>query len=254
MNPRSFTLITLFTLVTMMLFAQSNMSIQSGGSVTVNGNLIITAPWSCGQPITDSRDEKTYTTVQIGTQCWMAQNLNIGIKISGSSNQINNSTIEKYCYNNDENNCNTYGGLYQWNEAMQYSTTPGVQGICPSGWHLPTETEWCTLTQYLDPTVDCGATGWIGTNAGGKMKENGILHWMSPNIGASNSSGFTALPGGNRSNDGNFYDFPRNATFFSSSQVGASGEWTWYLSSIGGKVYRAIGIKTYGYSARCLRD
>jgi uncharacterized protein (TIGR02145 family) len=248
--------ITLFFFSTsFIVFAQSGMTIQGGGAVTVNGNLILTPPaFVCGNPMIDSRDGKTYNTVLIGTQCWMAQNLNVGTRIAGNTNQTNNSILEKYCYNNDENNCNTYGGLYQWDEAMQYSTTEGVRGICPSGWHLPTDTEWCTMTQYLDPTVNCGATGWSGTNAGGKMKEAGLTHWASPNTGATNTSGFTALPGGNSSNNGNFSDLTSNANFFSSSQVGSAGEWGRYLSSIGGSVYRYIGIKTYGYSGRCVQD
>lgn len=254
MKTKIYTLITLLTLASMMLFAQSTVTIQSGGAVTVNGNLVITPPWNCGQPITDSRDGIIYTTVQIGTQCWMAKNMNHGTRINGSSSQGNNNVAEKYCYGDLELNCDVYGGLYQWDEAMQYSTTPGVQGICPSGWHLPTDSEWCTLTQYIDPTVNCGTTGWSGTNAGGRMKEAGLTHWASPNTGATNSSGFTALPEGYRSNNGSFYDLASNAQFLSSSQVGSTGEWGWYLSSVSGKVYRFIGIKAYGYSARCLQD
>ena len=83
--------------------------------------------------ITDTRDGQEYSTVQIGSQCWMAENLNIGIMIPGANTMGNNEEIEKYCYNNDESNCDIYGGLYQWNEMMQYTTTPGVQGICPTG-------------------------------------------------------------------------------------------------------------------------
>ena len=79
----------------------------------------------------------------------MAENLNVGTRISGSSNQTNNSIIEKYCYDDLEANCNTYGGLYQWDEAMQYSATEGVKGICPTGWHLPTDAEWTTLADFL---------------------------------------------------------------------------------------------------------
>jgi uncharacterized protein (TIGR02145 family) len=117
--------------------------------------------------------------------------------INVSSNQLNNGVIEKYCYNNDLANCDTYGGLYRWNEMMQYTIHQCPQGICPIGWHIPNEAEWCTLTQYIDPTVDCNIYGRInGTDIGGKMKEAGYEHWSSPNTGATNSSGFTVLPGG----------------------------------------------------------
>ena len=105
---------------------------------------------NCGQPLTDSRDGQSYNTVQIANQCWMAQNLNVGSKINGSDEQSNNGTIEKYCYNNDAANCAVYGGLYQWDELMNYLTssnaTPsGRQGICPDGWHIPSEAEWCQV-------------------------------------------------------------------------------------------------------------
>ena len=143
-----------------------------------------TALCPCSQPITDARDGKTYTIVLIGLQCWMAQNLNIGTRIDGVQAQTSNSIIEKYCQDDAENNCQTYGGLYQWDEAMQYITTQGVQGICPAGWHLPTEMEWTTLADYLGGD----------TIAGGKMKETGLVHWASPNAWATNSSGFTGFP------------------------------------------------------------
>jgi uncharacterized protein (TIGR02145 family) len=237
----------IFSVFVVSLFAQGSITIQGGGAVTVNGNLIITpTPWSCGQPITDSRDGKTYPTVQIGTQCWMAQNLNIGARISETSNQTNNSIIEKYCYNNDENNCNTYGGLYQWDEAMQYSTTPGVQGICPTGWHLPTDAEWTTLTTFLGGE----------TIAGGKMKEAGLTHWNAPNTGATNSSGFTALPGGGRYDFGYVDYLTYNAFFWSSSQSGATSAWDRYLNYNNESVYRYnyYNYKSYGFSARCLKD
>ena len=87
------------------------------------GTGIIIPPFTCGNPMTDTRDSNTYTTVLIGTQRWFAQNLNVGTRINGSLSQTNNGTIEKYCYNDLEANCNTHGGLYQWDEAMQYLTT-----------------------------------------------------------------------------------------------------------------------------------
>ncbi|MBK7631804.1 MAG: hypothetical protein IPJ23_14080 [Ignavibacteriales bacterium] len=92
-------------------------------------------PFVCGQDII--YEGKTYGTVLIGTQCWMKENLNVGTMIQGNSNQSNNGVKEKYCYNNDTANCSIYGGLYQWNEAMQYVTTEGARGICPEGW-IPT--------------------------------------------------------------------------------------------------------------------
>ncbi|MCD4697445.1 MAG: hypothetical protein K8S16_14520, partial [Bacteroidales bacterium] len=144
--------------------------------------------WQCGDVLIDTRDGQSYNTVQIGTQCWMAENLNIGTRIDGVNEMTDNSTIEKYCYDDLETNCDTYGGLYQWDEMMQYTTTPGVQGICPTGWHLPTDNEWCTLENGVDAgTVSCTAIGWRGIDAGGNLKEIGTTHWNSPNTGATNS-------------------------------------------------------------------
>ena len=105
-------------------------------------------PFVCGDEI--RYEGKTYHTVLIGTQCWMKVNLNVGTMIDGPSisptgKQTNNQIIEKYCYDNDTANCSTYGGLYEWNEAMQYVTTPGARGICPEGWHIPISTEFQTL-------------------------------------------------------------------------------------------------------------
>jgi uncharacterized protein (TIGR02145 family) len=157
-------------------------------------------PFACGEVVTDLRDSQTYPTIQIGTQCWMAKNMNIGTMISSYVDQSQQSpeVIEKYCCDNLESNCSIYGGLYQWNEMMQYSTAEGAQGICPGGWHVATDAEWCTLENFVDAdTVDCGRFDyWGGTNAGGNLKEAGTTHWSSPNTGATNSSGFTALPAG----------------------------------------------------------
>ena len=86
-----------------------------------------------------------YNTVKIGSQCWLKENLNVGVMIDSAANPSSNGVIEKYCYRNDTTNCVKYGGLYQWDEAMAYSTTSGVQGICPSGWHIPTEGECAFL-------------------------------------------------------------------------------------------------------------
>jgi len=185
----------------------------------------------------DDRDAQTYTTVEIGTQCWMAENMNIGTMINGSSPQTNNSTIEKYCYDDNTNNCETYGGLYQWDETMQYTTTPGVQGICPTGWHIPTDAEWCTLENYVDAgIVSCPSTGWRCTDAGANLKS--VSGWYSGGNGI-DLYGFNSLT---------FYSY-----FWSSDETG-SYAWLLYMSYSFAVVNRDNYYKTYGIPARCLKD
>ena len=233
----------LFFSSSLMLLGQASMTIKPGGAVTVNGNLTITpTAFVPGTPFTDTRDGQSYNTVVIGTQCWMAQNLNIGTKILGVSNQTNNSIIEKYCYNNDDANCAIYGGLYQWNELMEYGTNEGGKGICPTGWHLPTDAEWATLATYLGGQ----------SIAGGKMKETGIIHWLSPNEYATNSSGFTALPGGLLNLGHLFTDLTIVANFWTSS--GSDDKYFRYLRNNSEYVYVYYSSRAMGFSARCLKD
>ena len=212
-----------------------------------------------GTPVV-SHGGQTYNTVQIGSQCWFKENLNIGTRINGALEQTNNSIIEKYCYNDLESNCAIYGGLYQWNEMMQYITIAGVQGICPFGWHIPTDAEWCTVTQFLDPTVNCDVWGSIGTNAGGKMKTTGTVEsgtglWNSPNTGATNESGFSSVPAGYRYNDGTFSWVGGQGWLWSSTEYTVTESYyrrTTYSSS---KVERSTRNKSYyGTSVRCLKD
>lgn len=200
--------------------------------------------FTCGSSFIDQRDGKTYTTIQIGTQCWMKQNLNIGSLINGTSNQTNNGSIEKYCYNNSESNCDVYGGLYQWNEMMGYTSTPGMQGICPTGWHLPTDAEWTTLTTYL---------GGVSL-AGGKLKEEGTTHWISPNTGATNSSGFTGLPGGYRDTDNLFYTIGSYGFWWSSSIYNSYNVWYRYLWYNNRNITGTYILKEVGNSVRCLKN
>jgi uncharacterized protein (TIGR02145 family) len=209
--------------------------------------------WQCGDPYTDPRDEQTYETVQIGQQCWMAENLNIGsFKWSGDP-QTNNGMIEKYCYNNNTGYCDTYGGLYQWNEMMQYTTSQGTQGICPNGWHLPTDSEWCILEQEVDPTIACSSTGWRGIDGGGKLKETGTTHWGSPNTGATNSSGFTALPGGYFYSYTTFYNQGWSGYFWTSSKI-ENYAWRRLLDHDYAQIHRDKYTLSYGNSVRCLHD
>ena len=140
--------------------------------------------------VLDSRDSKEYRIVRISDQIWMAENLNIGTKINSTSNQHNNGQIEKYCYGDNTTNCNEFGGLYAYEEAMNYILQDGSRGICMEGWHIPTDNDWQTLEINLGMSQsDAGRNGWRGTNQGRELKS-------SENWNGSNSSGFSSLPAG----------------------------------------------------------
>jgi uncharacterized protein (TIGR02145 family) len=176
----------------------------------------------------------------------MAENLNIGTMIQGSNNMANNSIIEKYCYDNNAANCDVYGGLYQWKEMMQYVITPGAQGLCPTGWHLPSDANWFDLIYFL------------GAGAGGNMKETGTTHWFSPNTGATNSSGFTALGAGYRNTNDRpvkFFNLRAYGVFWSSTEYSASTAGFWQLHNREATIlYSSASKGNYGLSVRCLQD
>jgi uncharacterized protein (TIGR02145 family) len=197
----------------------------------------------CAEVPTVSYGGQVYNTVKIGNQCWMRENLNIGVMINGSLNQSNNQTIEKFCYQDNNTNCLIYGGLYQWDEVMQYSTAAGVQGICPQGWHVPTDQEWNTLAEYLG--------GW--EDAGGKVKETGTTHWMADNFGATNQSGFTGLPGGFRQSDGSFGYLKENGYFWTSTTYDQENAWDRFISYYNTNLTRYnYGYKKAAMSVRCI--
>ena len=200
------------------------------------GNLIIER--YCPETPTVDYAGKTYNTVQIGTQCWLKENLDVGTMISGSQNASNNDTIEKYCYNNDPNNCNTYGGLYQWNEAMQYSTVEGARGICPEGWHIPTYDEFQTLSATVSGDGNSLKAIGQGTGAGAGI----------------NTSGFSALLSGFRSINGTFYDIGLNTNFWSSTELNTYNAYYMYLYSNYSYIYYRFYYKELGFSVRCVKD
>lgn len=204
--------------------------------------------FDCGTDQVTDADANVYNTVQIGPHCWMAENLNTGMAISGSSPQTDNSVVEKYCYNNTSSNCETYGGLYQWDEVMQYGTDEGAQGICPTGWHIPSDAEWCLMAMTVDPTVNCASQGsFTGTDVGDKLKSN--TGWDGV---ASGNSGFETLPAGwNLS-----YSFCclGDYTFFWTSTQTPEFAMEWELHDGNSKVARDAYTKTEGQSVRCIKD
>ena len=194
----------------------------------------------------------------------MAENLNVGSRIDGNVNQTSgpdnkNASVQKYCYANDPANCTTYGGLYQWDEMMAYNTSvstngPGPQGICPTGWHIPTDNEWKCLEMNLGMLQsEADKTGTRGTDEGGKLKSTSAL-WGAPNTGATNSSGFSALPGGYRYTNGSFNSVGLNGYWWSATEFSGSVAWSRYLLSSYPAVYRFNYGKANGYSVRCIKD
>jgi uncharacterized protein (TIGR02145 family) len=186
-----------------------------------------------------------YTTVQVGGQCWMAENLNAGTQVSGLTAQSNNSLIEKHCYNDIADSCAIYGGLYQWFEMMNYSTSSGAQGICPAGWHIPTADQWDVLINYLGGT----------DAAGGAVKATGLRYWKTPNTGSTNSSGFSAYGSGT-------YDPIYGNHFYAINDIGIywtsnwNGNWSWrrdlYYNDAG--MYPYLCQPDHSFSVRCLKD
>ena len=209
------------------------------------------ADQSCPGTPTVTYEGQTYNTVQIGDQCWLRENLNVGSMIPGTQDMADNSIMEKYCYNNEPDSCTKYGGLYQWNEMMQYTTVQGTQGICPNGWHIPTDGEWCTVTQFIDPTVDCNSITWNGTDAGTKMKST--TSW-NPGSSNTNSSGFTALAGGYRAIYGNFTWQGSMAVFSTSTVSPPSYAWLRMYGSNYSQVNRGFDDIDFGFSVRCLKN
>lgn len=192
-------------------------------------------------------DGNTYQTIKIGNQRWMAENLKVTHYRNGDA--IPNLTANggwtstfsgAYCaYNNNENNANTYGYLYNW-----YAVNDN-RNIAPSGWHVSTDDEWQTLIDNLGGS----------SVAGGKLKETGTTHWYSPNTGATNESDFTVLPGGYRySADGNYYHLGNHGAFWSSTGNNSRNAWYRRLHYNYSNVYRYFNYKQNGFSIRCVRD
>lgn len=199
---------------------------------------------------TDVRDSKQYSWVLIGDQTWMAENLNISIIIDPRNGQITNNAIQALCYDDDEVNCTAFGGLYSWEVIDQYISDEGVKCICPVGWHLPTDSEWQVLIDYLGGDKV----------AGGSLKEAGITHWDKPNTGATNSSGFSALASGLFSTSlGGFINKGGACHFWTSSLNKLYSEEnnayvTRFLLKRNASVSISMGVKGEAYSVRCIKD
>jgi uncharacterized protein (TIGR02145 family) len=191
-------------------------------------------------------DNINYSIVELGGKVWMAENLKttkylngdlIGTTIPATLN-ITTETNPKYqwAFDGNEDNVATYGRLYTW-----YAVTDS-RNICPTGWRLPTDGEWTALTTSLGGE----------SVAGGKLKETGIINWQTPNTGATNESGFTALPGGYRAPNGDFLYFGRNCYLWSSTEYLTVNAYIRLMFYDPGSVFRSYYDKMNGFSVRCL--
>ena len=215
-------------------------------SDTIRITIQLTSGCVSNDTVVDLRDGQKYPTVSIGNQCWLAKNMNVGVIYPGAFNQPNNQVIEKYCYNDQLINCTTYGGLYQWAEAVQYqngasnTTSPSpaflgnIQGICPSGWHLPSLLEWTNLTYPF---------------SGGSIND-----LKSISFSGNNSAGFNVISSGLRTTSGGFISLNTSAYFWSSSENFPSNSASSYYFQNSNSAYDVNNSKQYGFSVRCLKD
>jgi uncharacterized protein (TIGR02145 family) len=247
----------------------ANLCIKSTGTYKGIERVVEAVSHPLGFACRDSVDYagEDYPTVLIGTQCWLAKNLNVGTMIPGVDSMTDNAIIEKYCYDDDSAHCATHGGLYQWNEAMQYSGVPASQGICPADWHIATDAEWHTLELSLkEASASCDPArnplnppAWDCNKAGDELKTAGLCKGRTP----CGTSGFNALFAGVNDINLPYWGGPddgETATyFFTSDETGGSCNGCRKLRKVEDGtvemgVWRESCNKEYGFSIRCIHD
>jgi uncharacterized protein (TIGR02145 family) len=221
-----FLLFLFFFLLTIACTKKNNDEITKGTVTDIDGNI--------------------YKTIKIGTQWWMGENLKTTRYRNGDTipsvidnGQWSKLNIGAKCINNNDlEQFNIYGYLYNWFAVID------SRNVAPNGWHVPSNSEWETLILYLGGD----------SVAGGKLREIGTTHWEYQNTGASNISGFTALPGGDRIFSGVFRNPGGSGTWWTTTENKQDMAWNWYIYSINTYAYQAQQLKTYGYSVRCVKD
>ncbi len=196
---------------------------------------------------------QVYNTIQIFSQCWLKENLNVGTMIQGYVEMSDNGILEKYCYNNEPDSCTKYGGLYKWDEMMQYTTQEGAQGICPPGWYIPTNEEWKVLEGAVDSQYGIGDPEWDlmeirGLDAGTNLKATS--GWIDGGNGT-DLFGFSALPAGKHYSLGSYDAVGMNSYLFSSTMY-FSNVWDRIFGYLYPEVYLSYTDGSYTSSARCI--
>jgi len=197
---------------------------------------------TCGNPFTDVRDGTDYSTVQLGNRCWMAENLNYGTHISSTTHHMNNCQPEKYCYDETTANCTNFGGLYQWDELMDYQDVDTVQGLCPPGWHISTETEWQELITLFQDAAHAGTALKEGGSSGFQALLSGF--WAAPGLWSYGASDTTL----------------NSALFWTSSSTSTGKALAHGMNSVVNETGYTTSVSTYSSSwsnalpVRCVKD
>ncbi len=199
--------------------------------------------WEPGDNWIDDRDGQVYATVQIGTQVWMRENLNVGVQITADNYPIMDTIIEKYCYNDNPNKCDEYGGLYMWHEMMNYEYIESTQGICPDGWHLPSDVEWMEMESLLGVDAsELDVIGLRGSDQAYLLLDGG-------------DTGYDALMGGYREyTTDEFYYEGVYAYFWTTTE---DSEWNPYYRLLhwnSGLIGRGWDYTYQAASVRCIKD
>ena len=243
--------------------------------------IIIPPPpsFTCGTSIISDIDNNSYNTVSIGTQCWTKENLRVRryndgteLRFDTSGGNVGNSsstwsgiglkygayTLYAHDSTTSPSNFTNYGYLYNWYAVAGIITDGGnaIKNICPTGWHVPTDSEWTNLIQHLDNTALPSTVGSQSSIAGGKIKSNSTL-WNAPNTGANNSSNFSALPSGHRFTDGRFIDLGLSTYFWSATEmsINSSGAIIRNFYYNLNDAYRDDTVaKSIGSAVRCLKN
>jgi uncharacterized protein (TIGR02145 family) len=252
------------------LFADNCGDVDDSGGIDIDDIVYLIAyvftgglPPDCGVSpseigtVTDI-DGNLYYTAKIGEQWWMIENLRATHYRNGdpiphvvSNSEWGGLSTGAYCeYENDPTNVSAYGRLYNW------YAVDDPRGLAPEGWHIPTDDDWKQLEMFLGMTqAEADEVNSRGTDEGHKMRQSGTTHWISPNQGASNASGFSALPSGYRHSDGlQFSHMNSHAFYWCSTGTSPSEAWTRRLESSDGGVYRYDNERRCGFSVRCVRD
>lgn len=244
-------------------------------AVAVNSFVLVDTPGGFNPDLTygtvSDIDGNSYGTIAIGDQIWMAENLKVTHYANGSviplvTDESEWDALESdgmaYCwYDNLIEYSDTCGALYTWAAALNGmagsdSVPSGVQGVCPDGWHIPADAEWKVLEMFLGMSqADADIYDWRGTDEGGQLKETGFSHWDGATAGGTNSSGFTAIPGGFRGVKGVFYSVGQYATFWTATgESGTDKAWYRTLYYDHETVYRQYNHMSQGFSVRCVFD